>query len=115
MDVYRYILVNFYNFLDFIKGGFSHQTPKHISFLACGTLSIFELINFLTVCSNCFQGYNNLIPYFIFLLFNFFVFSYNDKFLTIIESYKKTKNSSLLTLITLSYIIGTLILFGYFL
>lgn len=111
MTLYYQLFYNIYTFLELTQGGFTYQTDSYRSTVAACLLAILGWLNIISFFPNWLTGYAILMPFIFLFGINFLIFSYGKRYKNIILICKNAEQGWLYSLITVLYILGTVIFF----
>lgn len=110
MKFYNNILHSLYNILKSFEGGFRYQTTSYTAFEVVIIISLFELLNLMSVFSEL-RGNLIIVPYSILFIINYLVFYFQGRYKKIITSFTTKIIPKAYWWLTILYLLGTIVIF----
>ena len=108
--MYDYLFKLIYSIFKSIEAGFSYQTDSTRSQETILFISLFELLNLMTIFPDSFRGNLIFAPLFLILVANYFIFLFGNRYKKIVSA--NATREKVYKPVVIVYMIGTIILFA---
>ena len=107
--MYNYLFKSFYSLLRRVEFGANYETDNSRAQQTIVLVSLFELLNLMSIFSQIIRGYILVAPLALLLVINYFIFLFGDRYKKIVSI--NVPMEKVYKPITIIYVIGTIVFF----
>jgi hypothetical protein len=110
MRIFNNLFYLLFRVLKSFEAGFTHQTDSNRSFEVIMVISIFEMLNLMSIFP-LWNGRVLFVPYIVLFVINVVVFHKSGRYKKIVENFQSVPHSPTLNAIVIAYLCLTVIVF----